>query len=337
MRSEVDDWDSEIIIVGGGPAGAACAWKLRQYGRECLILDKQSFPRTKLCAGWITPDVFERLGIRVEEYPNSLTRFDQFHVHLFGREMILRVRQYAIRRIEFDHWLVNRAGVPVRTHQVKEIRRNGEYYIIDGQYRCRYLVGAGGSHCPVYRTFFQQIKPRVKEQLVATIEEEFPYDVQDANCHLWFFENNLPGYAWYVPKSSGHLNIGIGGYLSKLKAHDDTINQQWQLYTRELERRALVKNHSFEGKGSVYYIRNDMEAVQIDRLFLVGDAAGLATKDMGEGIDPAIASGTLAADAIVTNKDYSLRFVKKFSFPRYRTAAVLMWNYLFQHRRMNVL
>jgi flavin-dependent dehydrogenase len=232
--------------------------------------------------------------------------------------------------------MVNRSGVPVVTHQVREIQRQGADYIIDGQYRCRYLVGAGGSHCPVYHTFFRQIKPRIKEQLVATLEKEFPYDVQDANCHLWFFENNLPGYAWYVPKSNGYLNIGIGGYSSKLKANNDAINRQWYYFTRELERRALIKDHSFHGKGSVYYIRNDVKAVQIDRLFLIGDAAGLATKDMGEGIDPAITSGMLAADAIVSNKEYSLRSLKKFSFPRYRTAAVLMWNYWLQHRRKNV-
>lgn len=48
---------AETIIVGGGPAGSSCAWRLRQLGGDCIVLDRQSFPRVKLCAGWITPAV----------------------------------------------------------------------------------------------------------------------------------------------------------------------------------------------------------------------------------------------------------------------------------------
>ncbi|MCK4821330.1 FAD-dependent oxidoreductase, partial [bacterium] len=48
--------NTDVIIVGGGPAGATCAWRLRQSNIRCIILDKQRFPRTKICAGWITPE-----------------------------------------------------------------------------------------------------------------------------------------------------------------------------------------------------------------------------------------------------------------------------------------
>jgi flavin-dependent dehydrogenase len=37
------------------------------------------------------------------------------------------------------------------------------------------------------------------------------YPFSDERCHLWFFEDGLPGYAWYVPKADGYLNVGIGG------------------------------------------------------------------------------------------------------------------------------
>ncbi|HEX2200963.1 MAG TPA: NAD(P)-binding protein, partial [Gammaproteobacteria bacterium] len=49
--------EAETIIVGGGPAGSSCAWILRQYALECIILDKEMFPRMKLFGGWITPAV----------------------------------------------------------------------------------------------------------------------------------------------------------------------------------------------------------------------------------------------------------------------------------------
>lgn len=53
----------DVIIVGGGPAGAACAWKLSQHQVDLLVLDKATFPRVKPCAGWITPLVLRDLKI----------------------------------------------------------------------------------------------------------------------------------------------------------------------------------------------------------------------------------------------------------------------------------
>ena len=47
----------DVLIVGGGPAGSSCAWKLGQSGLNVVILDKARFPRHKVCAGWITPPV----------------------------------------------------------------------------------------------------------------------------------------------------------------------------------------------------------------------------------------------------------------------------------------
>lgn len=319
----------KVIIVGGGPAGSSCAWKLKEYGIDCLILDKQKFPRTKLCAGWITPWVIIDLKIKVNDYPYGIREFNRFNIHIFNKEVALKVHQYAIRRYEFDSWLLQRSGAAINTHEVEDIRKDGDYYVIDDQYRCEYLVGAGGTHCPVYRTFFKQINPRAKDRLVMTLEEEFSYDYHDVNCHLWFLYNKLPGYSWYVPKSEGYLNIGIGGFLEKLKANNDDIKNQWQSFTKELERLSLVKDHHFDAKGYSYYIRNAVDSVQIDNIFLIGDAAGLATKDMGEGIGPAVKSGILAAEAITSGKKLSLNSVKKNSFPTYSTFGKLLIKYLF--------
>ena len=45
----------DVLIVGGGPAGSACAWKLARSGFDVAILDRARFPRDKVCGGWITP------------------------------------------------------------------------------------------------------------------------------------------------------------------------------------------------------------------------------------------------------------------------------------------
>src|SRR3989442_7761579 len=59
----------DVLIVGGGPAGSACAWKLRQAGLDVVVMDAAVFPRDKVCAGWITARVLEALGIYAAEYP----------------------------------------------------------------------------------------------------------------------------------------------------------------------------------------------------------------------------------------------------------------------------
>ncbi len=321
--------NAKVIIVGGGPAGSTCAWRLRKYGIECLILDKQEFPRQKLCAGWITPQVIKDLEIDVKAYPLSLKRFNRFHVHISSRDVTLKVNQFAIRRYEFDEWLLKRSGAAIQTHDVKHIKKAGDSYVIDDRYRCRYLVGAGGTNCPVYKTFFKQLNPRAKDRLVVSLEEEFPYEYQDGDCHLWFLQNKLPGYSWYVPKGNGYVNIGIGGFAERLKANNDTIQNQWRLFIKELERLSLVKGYQARAKGYLYYVRRvGVDVGHMDRVFLTGDAAGLATRDMGEGIGPAVQSGILAADAIIQGRAFSVRSVKRHSFPRYQTLAKVSLLYL---------
>ena len=53
----------DVLIVGGGPAGSTLAWRLRNCGLDTVILDKSTFPREKVCAGWITPAVTDLLHI----------------------------------------------------------------------------------------------------------------------------------------------------------------------------------------------------------------------------------------------------------------------------------
>ena len=54
----------DVLVVGGGPAGSACAWKLRQAGLDVIVMDRAAFPRDKVCAGWITPQVRRGCGHR---------------------------------------------------------------------------------------------------------------------------------------------------------------------------------------------------------------------------------------------------------------------------------
>jgi flavin-dependent dehydrogenase len=77
----------------------------------------------------------------------------------------------------------------------------------------------------------------------------------------------------------------------------------------------LIENHEFNGRGYSYFLRSNVRKVRRGNAFITGDAAGLATLDMGEGIAPAIESGLLAARAIAYGENYSLAKIGRYSFP----------------------
>jgi geranylgeranyl reductase family protein len=302
-----------VIIVGGGPGGSTCAWRLKQANIDCLVLDQQVFPRFKPCAGWITPGVLRDLGLNPVDYPFSFTTFTSFHISLRGIKIRLPARQHAIRRYEFDDWLLKRAGAPVLQHTVKDITQTEDGFVIDGEFTAKFLVGAGGTHCPVYRSLFQASNPHPKAARITAMEEEFPYTYRDPHCRLWFLEDGLPGYAWYVPKANGIVNVGVGGQAEVLKAHGDTLKKHWNKLVEKLERMDLVRGHSYKPSGHSYYLRQRQPELRRGNAFLVGDAAGLASMDMGEGIGPAIQSGRLAAESILTGGIYRVDAIPRYS------------------------
>jgi len=304
---------ADAIVVGGGPAGSTCAWKLREAGLDVLVLDRAAFPRTKLCAGWVTPEAMADLELDPDDYPLSLITFEELHLHWKWFTAKPKSRQHSIRRFEFDNFLLQRAGATVLHHKVRKISHDGSDYIVDGQFRCRYLVGAGGTACPVYRELFHDINPRSHALQTATLEQEFAYDWKDPTCHLWFFDDGLPGYAWYVPKANGYINVGLGGMADQLKQRGGNVRDHWSRFIDKLKIRGLVNYDQYHPKGYSYFLRGDIDVVNDGNAYIVGDAVGLATRDMCEGIGPAVRSGLLAARAITAGEAYSLVGINKFS------------------------
>ena len=316
----------DVAVVGGGPAGSSAAWQLKRRGADVLVLDKETFPRLKLCAGWITPEAVRDLEMDIASYPHRFLTFDKLHIHLKGLHLRVPCVQHSIRRFEFDAWLLERSGAPVVQHNVKHIRQENGDYVIDDAFRCKYLVGAGGTRCPVYRAFFRELNPRADELQTATLEHEIEYDWKDPGCHLWFFENGLPGYAWYVPKQNGWLNVGLGGMAMRLKKHGGKdLKHHWAQFTGKLAR-SLASGAQFHPEGYSYYLRGKMTVARVANAFITGDAAGLATRDMCEGIGPAIRSGVRAAEAILdSGKVYRLDDVTGASLGGGLASRMLDW------------
>ena len=108
-----------------------------------------------------------------------------------------------------------------------------------------------------------------------------------------------------MPKARGWLNVGVGGMAARIKQRGEDIRLHWQHLAAQLERQfglALPE----EPSGYSYYVRGPVSHGRIGNAFLTGDAAGLATRDLCEGIAPAIRSGQRAADAILHGAAYDL-------------------------------
>ena len=96
----------DVLVVGGGPSGSTCAWKLHQAGLKALVIDRKNFPRDKPCAGWITPQVVQSLALDIADYSSSRTwqPITGFRCGLIGgKEIELDYAEpvsYGIRRFE---------------------------------------------------------------------------------------------------------------------------------------------------------------------------------------------------------------------------------------------
>ncbi len=80
---------------------------------------------------------------------------------------------------------------------------------------------------------------------------------------------------------------------------------------------------AYEPTGYSYYLRGNVEVVRLGNAFITGDAAGLATRDLCEGIGPAARSGQLAAESISTGCEYSLEQIGAYSSKHFLVRRLL--------------
>lgn len=310
----------DIVIVGGGPAGSTCARQLVRAGFDVVLLDRSDFPRDKICAGWITPQIVTSLQLDLTDYGSRfcMQPLDGFTCGLFAGDSV-RVRypqpvSYAIRRCEFDNYLLQRCGARLRLNQAfHSAERIAEGWQINGSIQARLLIGAGGHFCPVARLLGAAVgsgEPAIYAQEVEfkmSAEQSSLCTVDPRQAELYFCDD-LSGYAWCVRKGD-YLNVGLGrednnGLGASLRAFWSSL----------VQRRALPPEHPPRFKGHAYLLYNQSHRdIVAERCLLVGDAAGLASPHSGEGIRPAVESALLAAQVIAQARgDYTCSSLQRY-------------------------
>jgi flavin-dependent dehydrogenase len=306
----------DVLIVGGGPGGSTCARELCHAGLDVLVLDKAVFPRDKVCAGWITPAVLDEIGLDLAEYRQGrvLQPITSFRVGRQGGPMIDldydAAVSYGIRRCEFDRYLLERSGARLQLGEsLESIVREPDGWIVNDRYRTPMLVGAGGHFCPVARWLgdsgsagdtLVRAASKSSRPVVAAQEIEFALDeVQEAECRVesqrpeLYFCRDLTGYGWCFRKGN-YLNIGLG------REDPQRVSEHVAAFCAFLQEQGRIPRKlpgKFHGHAYLLYDHSARELLA-DGLLLIGDAAGLAYTQSGEGIRPAIESGLLAAEVI---------------------------------------
>ncbi|MBI1422643.1 MAG: FAD-dependent oxidoreductase [Gammaproteobacteria bacterium] len=317
-----DSRQFDVLIVGGGPAGSTLAWALRDAGLSIAILDKQTFPRDKVCAGWVTPAVLEELSVNPDEYAQShtLQPIYAFRVSQLGkREVETRHSEqavsYSIRRCEFDDFLLHRSGATlILGEKFKDMQKTERGWRVNGKYDARLVVGAGGHFCPVARQMGAKLGQA--ETVVAAQEIEFEMtseqlgqcSVEAAMPELFFCED-LKGYGWVVRKNN-FLNIGLGREDNHKLAEHVAQFRQLLIHQGKIPADTPEK---FHGHAYLLYPHAKRPLLQ-DGVIIIGDAAGLAYPQSGEGIRPAIESALLAAQVIkAASGDYSQQALQGYT------------------------
>jgi geranylgeranyl reductase family protein len=310
---------ADAIVVGGGPAGSSCARELSRSGLDVLVLDRARFPRDKPCAGWITPPVVEALGLDIAAYrrDHTLQEITGFRTGVIGGRSLEigyhRPVSYGILRCELDGYLLERAGARLALGQpVRRLAYEAGRWVVEGAFEAPLLVGAGGHFCPVAR----HLNPGPERTAVVVARElELPLErgaggVAPERPEIYFCRD-LRGYGWLFRKGE-YLNVGLGrfdpadlhGHMARFAAWlqasgraPGPLTGSWRGHAYRLRERPPRR---LTGRGAL----------------LVGDAAGLAYPESGEGIRTAVESGRLAAAvALAAGGDYAAE--RLAAYPRH--------------------
>lgn len=306
---EISRMTHDLIIVGGGPAGATCARKAVQLGLDVLLIEKAHHPRRKACGGGVTLRVKDQLDFDF----SSVVGREQCGLRLFSPSGLVventreEITGFNVRREDFDHLLLRKAeeaGAEVlQGVKVTDVSEESDGVVVstdDGPRKGKFLVGADGVNSTIARK--TGIKTRWQDdEIVLCMEASVPMDPSDIE-RVFGGPNNrtlieihfggLPhGYGWAFAKKE-EISLGFGVLISEMK----DLKGIWKTFVSDFEKRNGVKCDLSEATAARVPLCGFIKNTCSKKIMLIGDAAGCVSPATGEGIYYSIESGKIAAE-----------------------------------------
>jgi geranylgeranyl reductase family protein len=337
----------DICILGAGPGGATAALHLAHAGHCCLLLDRATFPRDKICGDALSGKVLVELKRISEALPPRLAaspiQVPSSGIDFFapnGQQLSIpfkaatnkaneRPAGHVAKRIDFDNFLVEevrqRPEIDFRENvDVARTERTPEgWQLLDkaGQEiaTCRLLLVANGAQSEFARKVAgHALEPEHHCAGLRTYYQGVAGMSPDNFIELHFIKDFLPGYLWVFPLPNGQANVGVG-MLSKAVS-DKKVNLRQRLDE-------ILATHPTLGprfaqaerlgpvRGFGLPLGSKRRALSGANYLLLGDAGSLIDPFSGEGISHAMVSGRHAANwaaQAVAKGDFSPAFLNNY-------------------------
>ncbi|MEL6833612.1 MAG: geranylgeranyl reductase family protein [Bacteroidota bacterium] len=321
--------ETEVCIVGAGPGGAAAALKLSYLGISCLLLDKATFPRDKVCGDAVSGKVTTLLGrldpAMLQRFRQQVTNIDVWGIRFVpsnGRELKIPFKidydkqrdeapGYVMRRTDFDNFLVEevrqRKNIDFREEvEVKQYEQTTEGWTLttakQEEIRCKILLVADGA----YSHFSRHIAGHTKDNAhyAAALRAYYKGVTgfhEDNFIELHFLPELNPGYFWVFPLPDGGANVGLGmrsDFIQKRRLNLREVLEE--VFEKHPDIAARFANAKLEGKvvGYGLPLGSKRRSLSGDNYMLLGDAGHLIDPLTGEGIGNAFYSGFIAAEQV---------------------------------------
>jgi menaquinone-9 beta-reductase len=314
----------DVAIIGGGPAGSACAISLANKGLKVALIDKATFPRDKICGDALNIDVINQLKLMGENVLKAFENIPQktasYGIKIFSTKASFamplyhnKVKScgYVIKRFDFDDFLFQQAKScnnifcfeNTCVEKIEQTEEGISFMANNNLFTTKMLVGADGAHSIVAKTF--GLHEVDKNNYSAGLRQYYKNVTgfnDDKMIELHFFKEIAPGYFWMFPMPDGNANIGIGMLSSKISKNKinlkESMNRLITTHPSLVER--FTDAESLEAvKGFGLPLGGKKRKLSGNRFLLVGDAASLIDPFSGEGIGNAVRSGRTAADHII--------------------------------------
>jgi len=306
------DLQTEVLVVGAGPAGCVAALELARQGIDVLVVDRSQFPREKICGDGLLEDslrTLESVGLSSAVKEKAHTIRSILFVAPNGTECELEGDFYTLPRKELDALLLDEAckggaqflgGITVS----EPLIRNGSCVGAIGfdeeeqeiSIAARLVLLATGANARILRVFgvlqnrnHSAMGVRGYFRLTETIDESSMVVVYDKLL--------LPGYGWMFPLGQGVFNVGCGIFLDGRKRMPRFGQNLTGFYKRiqPLARYLQMAEQIAPIRAAPMRTGFQGARAHAPGLLVLGEALGLTFPFIGEGVSSALESGRVAA------------------------------------------